>query len=377
MSARNIWKVILIAAVLFPGCTRQSRDETPLEPIRTIAQWEEYRAKGLVPSEIDRIYCSGGTLRLAVYLDCVDKVVAVDSNERNEPLRNGMKAYLAAHPELRDLPLGGETSGRDNPELLLGLKTPPQLIVKAETGAGYDPAELARRTGIPVLLLPMRGITTGRQEFDDGLRLMGQALGKVERAEQVIAFFDREIADLKERTQNVEEPKPLVYVGGVSYNGSHRFNSSEAGYPPFVLVGANSPLTENADDPLLGSRHTMLAKEKILEWNPDVLFLDLGTLTLGASSGLEELRTDAAYRSLSAAQRGDVYTLFPNTFYFVNHDAVLANAWFVGKTLYPDRFTDIDPKTKADEIFTFLVGRPVFDSLNAALQHPALERLRQ
>jgi len=119
----------------------------------------------------------------------------------------------------------------------------------------------------------------------------------------------------------------------------------------------------------------MLAKEKILEWNPDMLFLDLGTLLLGASSGLDELRTDPAYRSLTAVQKGNVYALLPNTLYFVNHDAVLANAWFVGKTLYPDRFSDIDPHEKADEIFEFLVGKPVLRELDDALHHLALRRI--
>jgi iron complex transport system substrate-binding protein len=289
-----------------------------------------------------------------------------------------MKAYLVAHPEFSELPVAGEQSGRDNPERLLSLDNPPQLIIKADTGAGFDPFELTRRTGIPVLLVPMRGITAGREEFDEGLRLIGAALGKSERAEEVIAFFDREIAELKVRSDRANlshEEKPLVYVGGVSYNGSHGFNSSEAGYPPFELVGAKSPLTNRANDPTLGNRHVKLAKERILEWNPDILFLDLGTLSLGQSSGLVELQRDPSYRTLAAVQQGKVFTLHPNTFYFVNHDAVLANAWFVGKTLYPDQFADIDPKAKADEIFTFLVGKPVFDDLNGALQNLGLRQL--
>jgi iron complex transport system substrate-binding protein len=330
-----------------------------------------------VPEKIERIYCSGGTLRLAVYLECADRVIATDGNERIATERLGMKAYLAAHPELQTLPIAGESSGRDNPELLLSLDPPPQLIIKADTNAGYDPDELTRRTGIPVVLVPMRGITVGRDEFDAGLRLMGTALGKRERAEKVIAFFDSEIAELKRRTENVmtEESKPLVYVGGVSYNGSHGFNASEAGYPPFELVAAKSPVAENKSDPILGNRHRMLAKEKILEWNPAVLFLDLGTLNLQEASGLTELRNDPSYRSLTAVQQGQVYTLLPNTFYFVNHDTVLVNAWFVGKTLYPDKFTDIDIQQKADEIFTLLVGKPVFEPLNKALQNLALKKI--
>ena len=368
---------VTISLVLCIWAIKGSSDNT-LKPIRTLAQWEQYREQGLVPTQIDKIFCSGGTLRLAVYLDCADKVVAVDTNERRASERSGMKAYLAAHPEFREMPAAGESSGRDNPELLLSLENPPQLIIKADTGAGFDPDELTRRTGIPVLLVPMRDITTGRKEFDEGLRLIGAALGKSERAEEVIAFFDREIAELKTRSDSAglsDAEKPLVYVGGVSYNGSHAFNSSEAGYPPFELVGAKSPVNERSADPLIGNRHAMLAKEKILEWNPDILFLDLGTLTLGLSSGLVELQNDPSYRTLTAVQQGHIYTLHPNTFYFVNHDAVLVNAWFVGKTLYPEQFADIDPKAKADEIFKFLVGKPVFNDLNAALQELALDKL--
>jgi len=376
MNYRCHFVIGLIVTMFFEaGCTQNHNKTIPLRPICSISQWEEYRSQGLVPETIDHVFCSGGTLRLVVYLECADKVVGVDTNESNAPKRNLMKAYLVAHPDLRTLPIAGETGGRDNPELLLTLKTPPQLIIKADTGAGYDPSELTRRTGIPVLLIPMQGITAGHENFDEGLRLLGKVLGKSERAEQVIAFFDQEIADLKKRTDNTKELKPLVYVGGVSYNGSHGFNSSEAGYPPFVLVDAKSPLTEKSNDPILGNRHTMVAKEKILEWNPDILFLDLGTLNLGTCSGLVELNTDSSYRSLKAVQDGKVYTLMANTFYGVNHDAVLANAWFVGKTLYPERFADINPKRKADAIFDFLVGKPVFDAMNETMQQPIFEPL--
>jgi len=376
---KKIFFIFLAIFICFASCVRQNSQysaKEELRPIRTFEQWEKYQQLGLVPKTIERIYCSGGTLRLTVYLQSADRVIATDGNERLEWNRAGMKAYLAAHPELAALPIAGESSGRDNPELLLSLEKPPQLIFKADTGAGYDPDELTRRTGIPVVLVPMRGITVGRAEFDAGLRLMGAAIDKRQRAEDVIAFFDKEIAELKSRTANVEEKsKPTVYVGGVSYNGSHGFNSSEAGYPPFDLVNARSCLQENKDDPILGNRHRILAKEKILEWNPDILFLDLGTLNLENASGLSELRTDVSYRSLTAVRRGEIYTLLPNTFYFVNHDAVLANAWFIGKTLYPARFTDIAPPQKADEIFTFLVGKPVFQQLNQGLQNLALRKV--
>jgi len=51
---------------------------------------------------------------------------------------------------------------------------------------------------------------------------------------------------------------------------------------------------------------------------------------------------------------------FPYNSYNTNYETVLADAYFIGKTLYPDRFADVDPVEKADEIYTFFVGKPVF-----------------
>jgi iron complex transport system substrate-binding protein len=41
----------------------------------------------------------------------------------------------------------------------------------------------------------------------------------------------------------------------------------------------------------------------------------------------------------------------------------LTNAYAAGKILYPHRFTDIDLEKKADEIYTELVGRPVYKEM--------------
>ncbi|TCO77376.1 hypothetical protein [Marinisporobacter balticus] len=39
--------------------------------------------------------------------------------------------------------------------------------------------------------------------------------------------------------------------------------------------------------------------------------------------------------------------------------SIVADAYFIGKVLYPDKFEDIDPETKADEIYKFLRGKEV------------------
>ncbi|KUL01325.1 MAG: Periplasmic binding protein, partial [Synergistales bacterium 54_9] len=58
-----------------------------------------------------------------------------------------------------------------------------------------------------------------------------------------------------------------------------------------------------------------------------------------------------------------------------NYGSVLANAYFVGKVLYPERFEDVDAVGKADEIYEFLVGGRVFEELNGFFENLAFTRI--
>ena len=49
------------------------------------------------------------------------------------------------------------------------------------------------------------------------LRIMGEVIGKQERAEEVIAYIDATMQDLENRTADIpESERKTVYVGGVS-----------------------------------------------------------------------------------------------------------------------------------------------------------------
>jgi iron complex transport system substrate-binding protein len=121
---------------------------------------------------------------------------------------------------------------------------------------------------------------------------------------------------------------------------------------------------------------TNVAKEKIIEWDPEILFLDLSTLQMGdKAGGLFELKTDPAYRTLGAVQRGQVYGVLPYNWYAQNFGSILTDAYFIGKLLYPHRFGDINPEAKADEIYTFLVGKPVFKEMDRMFQGMVFKKI--
>jgi iron complex transport system substrate-binding protein len=329
-----------------------------------------------VPKKVERVICSGpGCLRLLTYLHGQDLVVAVDDIEVGRQQFDA-RPYAMANPAFKQLPVFGEFRGFDNPERILSLKTLPQVIFKTYPTMGYDPVELQAKTGIPVITLNYGDLGRNREQLYSALRTMGLVVDRVDRAKEVISFFEKTIDELANLTADIpEKDRPSVFIGGVAHKGPHGYQSTEPLYPPFSFVGAKNV----ASGHLHGDKelaHSDIAKESIVMWDPDILFLDLSTLQLGEKAGgLWELNTDKSYQLLTAIQDGHLYGLLPYNWYTTNYGSILANAYFIGKILYPDRFASFDPQAKADEIFTFLVGKPVFAELNQAFDNLAFTQV--
>lgn len=323
-----------------------------------------------LPDSVQRVICSGsGCLRLLTYLQGEKYVVAVDDIESRH-FQFDSRPYALANPEYQNLPIFGEFRGRDNPELILTLDPQPQVIFKlVGTGkgtAGADPATLQEKTGIPVVALKYGNLSALKNDLYRSLQIMAEVIDKGPRAEAVISYCEEQIKDLQNRTHDIiQHQQPSVYLGGVAYAGPHGFQSTEPAYPPFHLLPVNNLTTANDSEPNRKEISTStIAKEKIVEWDPDYLFLDLSTLQLGSrAGGLWELQNDPAYQLLNAVKTGKVYGLLPYNQYNQNFESILANAYYIGKLLTPQAFPDLDPATKADEIFTFFVGSPVFSEL--------------
>jgi len=358
--------ILVLTLMMIPGASWSSTKTITDQTGRTLQ----------IPDPVDRVICSGpGALRLLVYLQAQDKAVAVDDIEKKKT-RFDARPYTLTNPRFMELPLFGERRGRDNPELIVTLKPQPQVIFKTYPTMGHDPLELQKKTGIPVIILEYGDLNDNRPQFYEALRIMGEVVGKEKRAEQVIAFFESTISDLRGRVKGAsEKDQPTCFVGGVAFKGPLGLQSTEPAYPPFEFVGARNIA---ADPALKGKalRHSNLAKEKIVQENPDFIFIDLASLQMGEGHGaIEELRADPAYQTLTAVKTGNVYGLPPYNLYTQNCGSILADAYFIGKLLRPDRFADIDPKAKADEIYTFLVGKPVFSLMDQSFDGLAFKKI--
>lgn len=346
---------VFLVALAFAGCGGENGSGKVSEPMEMVVTDRAGRQVQVrVPAE--RVVAIGpGALRLICYVGCTDKVVGIENIEKNWP---SGRPYILAHPELLDLPVIGQGGADSTPDPEMLLSVDPDVIFVAYLVDTAKADELQARTGIPVVVLSYGQLGTFDQEIYDSISLIGKITGEQDRAEEVISYIKGCRDDLEKRTANIpDEGKPRVYVGGIGMKGTHGIESTQGNFPPLASIGALNVVDE------MGSKGSvMIDKEKLLEWDPDIIFID--------ESGLQMVKDDYAtnpgfYQSLKAVKEDRIYGYLPYNAYTTNIDTAVADAYYMGKIIFPEAFQDVDPEKKADEIYEFLLGRPVYQRMAA------------
>lgn len=309
-----------------------------------------------VPEKIRTVVPLGSALRFLVYMQSLDLVKGMERIEQRRIVA-GRLYGLATVDIAPKLPIIGEGgAGGRLPNFEKVIEVWPDVIITM----GQDKAQvenIQEKTGIPVYSLNYGepGILDV-QSVRTALTHLGKLLGRSERSTQLIATIDQLQADLAQRTAEIpENEQRAAYIGAISYRGSHGITSTEAAYAPLAWAGGKNVATA-----INRPGHVFIDPEQILAWNPEIIFLDAG--------GLETVQQDyqkktAFYRQLQAVQKQQVYLVMPYNLYHTNIEITYADAYFIGKTLYPDRFQDIEPATKADEIFQAFIGMKGYAAL--------------
>ena len=310
------------------------------------AQVEDLAARKLeIPDKIDQIAAVGpGSLRLVVYLEAADRVVGIEEFEK----RNQKRPYILAKPKLLELPVIGPQFGGDAE--LIAAQEPDIIISSYLSRAEMD--NLQQKTSIPVISINdgSPGSMT-EADFKKALKFMAELLGKRERAEELLSFFDQQKAELKDRTQPLKK-SVKVYIGGIGNKGAQGITSTEADYPPFRYLGL-----ENIIEAENKSNFT-ISRERLLLEDPELIFIDQG--------GLELVKNDLnreEFKYLTAYQEDEIYQLLPYNHYTTNFATMLADSYYIAKIVYPEEFKEIDPAAKADQIYQKFLGQAVYSEM--------------
>jgi len=341
LTIKNVTIVLLF--FIFLSCTQKASKHEGRKITDMLGRTVE------VPDSISGIIgIKPGTLRLLVYLDAVPLLKGVEEIETRS-----LKPYNMAWPELASLPVIGPMHGGDAE--LIAAQKPNVIFSTYITTSEAD--ELQSKTGIPVIALQYGDMGSNKSLLYNSLSLIGNIINKKQRADTVIAYFEHVIHDLDNRTKGIpENKKPEIYIGGVSNRGAHGITSTDPSYGPISFINS-----KNIAHGFITNSHTInIDIEQLIKWDPGIIFLDC--------AGMEIIKgeiddNEKAYHILKVFRDSMIYVLQPHNFYTTNFATELVNSYYIGKTIYPEQFSDISIENIAGTIYTNLLGRNVYESM--------------
>ncbi len=344
--------VFAISACLFTAC-RESKTAGPpasSEPgTRTITDMADRTVE--IPVNINSVATIGSTARMLTYAGCADKIVGLSELEING---NPGMPYAYVNKERFSTLTAVASGGANSKTYQEALATLHPDIIFINYSDIVAVNTLQQKLGIPVVVLEYTGIFS--ESVYEALTLAGDIMATRERCTKLITSMKEWQRDLSDRTRDItERDKPAVYAGAVSFRGGHGIEGTYAKYPPFVAINAKNVVDETGNEGAV-----MIEKEKLLVWNPDIIFLTPGNMNLVN----DDYRTNPGYyNSLKAVKEGNVYTQINYNYYGTNIELAIADAYYAGTIIYPQAFSDVDFEAKAEEIFTEMLGHPYIQVL--------------
>lgn len=349
--AKNVLILSAVVAVALAASACAREGEPAAEAPATRAVTDAFGRRVELPGEAKTVAAIGGASRLLTYAGCADMLVGVTDLDKKPS--SAMPYSVVNAERFAGLPSVGSGGSNDTTydEAIVGL-APDVIFGLSEERV----RELAEKTGIPTIGLSVTGPFDG--SLAASLALIGEVTGSGARCAELVAALESWAADLEARTRGVPEPeKPTVYTGAVSFRGAHGFDGTMAHYPPFEAIGARNVADET------GQKGAFLVDpEKVLEWDPDVIFLNPTNMYLVDE---DYAKNRGFYDGLSAVKAGRVYSQLSYNYNYTNIEIAVADAYYAGKVIYPERFADVDIAAKADEIFVAMLGAPFYGRLAA------------
>ncbi|MCP1104636.1 ABC transporter substrate-binding protein [Serratia nevei] len=334
----NFLPRLLLALALFSSAALADRQVT-----------DQLNRQVTLPDHITRaVVLQHQALNLLVQLDAMPQVVGVLSSWKKQLGPN----YLRLAPALATLPMPGDLTSV-NIESLLGLH--PQVVFVAN----YAPPEMIaqiERAGIPVVAVSLRreaadqagkmnprlgdedrAYTLGLQ---DGIRLIGQVMGRQPQAEALIKDVIQQRALVAERLRDLPENQRVrVYMANpdLTTYGAGKYTGLMMRHAGAVNVAAKE---------IQGFKQVSI--EDVLKWNPAVIFVQERYPDV-----VKQILTSAQWQPIDAVKNKRVYLMpeYAKAWGYPMPEAMALGELWMAKKLYPQRFADINLQQRIDAYY--------------------------
>ena len=301
-------------------------------------------------------------LALILGEDAPGKVAAWGPDMKNNDL-DAYNKFTAAFPELLEKPVLGDIS-KDalNPEDVLSYRPDVILMDSYMIRRQLKSAQKLSEAGAPLVYL--NNAYDMLENPQKGVAVLGRLFDKEARAAEINDFINAQIQAVASRLQNLNGPKPLVYIesgssGAAKYgqtygeDGVHKLHNWGA---ELVLAGG-----ENVIDYKLGES-VYIDPEFLFKKDPDIIIITGANWPAAADSmrlgfyaapedarvRLDEYAKRPGWENLKAVKNGRVYAIFSGC---VGHAFNFFALQQMAKWFYPEEFADIDPEANLKEFY--------------------------
>ncbi len=361
MNKKNLMLLPLVSLALLSSCNSASSGEEETYVIDSVA-----RKVAVKKGTYKKIVCIGaGALRLYSYVGDVSLLAGVEDID-NESLDSRPKmfdgvarpyfiAYQKEFAKLTSCGVGGPNAQSAEAEKILSCS--PDLILSEYEDADKANA-LQEMVGVPVLTLGYGSKGVFDDKVKDSLTLLGEVLGKEEKASKLISYIASEKEEISKRTENVkEEDKPSVYICGLGNWGTSNHLMTAQNYEPFNVAHIKNAVSDLKND---GIQKIDTEKFASVGAKADKIVIDASAIK-NIKPLYEENKE--LFESTKAWQSGEVYLEMAYNAYYTNLEIALSNTWYCAKVAYPSLFDDIDMASKTNEITNAFLGKSLYTEI--------------
>lgn len=306
-----------------------------------------------VPKKVEKVVClQHHTLDIMLEMGAGDKLVGVVENWESL-----LGSYIKkVYPKLESLPTPGGLESI-NIESVLALKPdvvffahqlPKSYIEKLEEagipsiGISLYKADKEQASTInPDLVNPDEAYTVGMKE---AINLIGKVIGKEDRAIDLVSSIEKNREVVKNNIETIPKDKRIkVYIANP--------DMYTYGTGKYVGCAIEKAGGYNVAQSLKGYKQAKI--EDVIKWDPEFIFVQSRSKNV-----LDEIKNDSAWKDISAVKNNKLIVA-PDYVKPWGHPCpesmALGEIW-LAKTLYPEKFKDVDLNKLVQEFYTKFYG---------------------
>lgn len=318
----SVLLIVIVSLSILSGCQMTEQDTE----IEHIVITDQLGREVTIPANVERIISSYYiTSSLLIALDAKDKVVGIEIKADKREL------YKKAAPEFLELPAVGSGKTINIEECL---KLEPDLVIIPYRLKDF--IEKFDALNIPVIAVAPESM----ESFLDCTEIIGKAIGKEDRALELINYYNDKINLAVSATKNIIE-KPNVYISG---SDSPLTTCTSKMYQNDLIEMAGG---QNASASLMDGYWTTISIEELLNWNPDYMYR-----VQYASYDINDIVNNKKYENINAIKNNKVFT-FPSKIEpwdYPTPSSVLGILWLMN-SLHPELYSIEDYIADAKDFY--------------------------